>query len=235
MTPVIGTAGWSIPRTDAECFPRVGSSLERYAARLGGVEVNSSFYRSHRASTWARWAASVPEGFRFAVKIPRVISHERGLVGCGDALSAFLAGVLALGEKLDVLLLQLPPRFEYDEAVLVDFVARLRACCAAGLVCEPRHASWFAEHVDDRLERLGVTRAAADPALVPQAGRPGGWRGISYWRLHGSPRMYRSRYDEAWLAALQRGSPQRPGKAGASSTTPPQARLRATRCGSRPG
>jgi uncharacterized protein YecE (DUF72 family) len=59
----IGTAGWSIPKRHADVFPAAGSHLERYAARLAAVEINSSFYRPHRPATYARWAAAVPDGF----------------------------------------------------------------------------------------------------------------------------------------------------------------------------
>lgn len=72
---IVGTAGWSIARSDAHGFPAAGTALERYARVFGGVEINSSFHRAHRPSTWAKWAACVPAGFRFAVKIPKTITH----------------------------------------------------------------------------------------------------------------------------------------------------------------
>lgn len=76
---VIGTAGWSIPARHAQAVPAEGSQLQRYATALGGVEINSSFYRPHRPETYARWAASTPASFRFAVKCPRAITHEARL------------------------------------------------------------------------------------------------------------------------------------------------------------
>ncbi|MFZ0601167.1 MAG: DUF72 domain-containing protein [Roseiarcus sp.] len=78
----IGVAGWSIPARYAAEIPQAGSHLERYAHRLNAVEINSSFYRSHRLETYTRWAASTPCGFRFAVKVPRGVTHERRLIGC---------------------------------------------------------------------------------------------------------------------------------------------------------
>ena len=80
MNAIIGTAGWSIARADAASFPSEGTSLERYSRVFSGVEVNSSFHRPHRASTWSKWGASVPEKFRFAVKIPKAITHDAKLV-----------------------------------------------------------------------------------------------------------------------------------------------------------
>lgn len=74
----LGTAGWAIPRRFADTFPAVGSALERYAAIFLAVEINSTFYRLHKPETYARWASAVPDGFRFAAKLPKVITHERG-------------------------------------------------------------------------------------------------------------------------------------------------------------
>ena len=72
---------------------RYGSHLERYGAILDAVEINSSFYRPHRTATYERWAASVPEDFRFAVKVPKAITHERRLKDVGDLLDRFLSEV----------------------------------------------------------------------------------------------------------------------------------------------
>lgn len=194
MKARIGTAGWSIASQYAERFPREGSGLERYAARFSCVEVNSSFYRSHRPATWARWGATVPQGFRFAVKVPRTITHERRLVDCRDPVARLLDETAGLGGKLAILLVQLPPSLGYRAGVAEDFFLHLAAKTRARIVCEPRHASWFEAAPDQLLERLGVARVAADPARVPAAAVPGGWRGLSYWRLHGSPVIYRSPY-----------------------------------------
>jgi uncharacterized protein YecE (DUF72 family) len=215
MKAVVGTAGWSIPVKDAEHFPAEGTSLQRYAARFGGVEINSSFHRPHRASTWAKWAESVSKDFRFSVKMPKTISHQAKLVDCAGLLEAFLEEVSGLGEKLAVLLLQLPPKLAFDEAIAEHFLGQLKARTAVRIACEPRHPSWFDPPADALLERLEVARVAADPSVVEQAAHPGGWRGFSYWRLHGSPVMYRSSYEDridAYAAAI-RGEVERGGVA----------------------
>ena len=93
----IGCAGWTIPAAHAGRFPESGSHLHRYAQVFGAVEINSSFYRAHRPATYARWAASVPEDFRFAVKMPRAISHQARLADCAAAMQAFLGEVHQLG------------------------------------------------------------------------------------------------------------------------------------------
>jgi uncharacterized protein YecE (DUF72 family) len=206
MTVVVGTAGWTIPRDAAGAFPAEGSSLERYAAVLRGAEINSSFHRPHRLSTWRRWAESVPDGFRFSVKLPKTISHQRRLAGCGDEVARFLDEAGELGSKLAILLLQLPPSFAFDAALAEDFLADLAARSSAAIACEPRHPSWFEADADALLARLRVARVAADPARVPAAAVPGGWDGLAYWRLHGSPVLYRSSYDaerlEGWGEAI---------------------------------
>ena len=90
----------------------------------------------------------------------------------------------------------------FDPAVASDFFAAARARWPGPLVCEPRHASWFEPEADVLLRESRVARAAADPARHRLAGGPGGWPGIAYWRLHGSPRMYYSAYDAAAIDAL---------------------------------
>ncbi|HTG32058.1 MAG TPA: DUF72 domain-containing protein [Thermoanaerobaculia bacterium] len=198
----IGTAGWSLPRAEQAHFPAAGSHLERYASRFDAVEINSSFHRPHRPATYARWSAAVPASFRFAVKVPRTITHGLRLRQAGDLLETFLAEVSGLGDKLGCLLVQLPPSLDFEPAIVAAFFADLRSLSPVPLACEPRHPSWFAPGADDLLRELGVARVAADPARVPEAAEPGGWRDLSYYRLHGSPKMYYSAYSEEYLDAL---------------------------------
>lgn len=195
----IGTAGWSISAAHAAAFPATGTHLARYAAVLPCAEINTSFYRPHRPATYARWATSVPAGFRFAVKLPRAITHEARLANAEPLLDAFLAEAIALGDRLGPLLVQLPPSLPFRPG---DFFAQLRARHAGEVVCEPRHPSWFTPEATAHLLAHRIARVAADPAIVPEAAEPGGWPGLAYWRLHGSPRMYYSPYGPARLAAL---------------------------------
>lgn len=197
----VGTAGWSIPGIHAEHFPSGGSHLERYARVLPAVEINTSFHRDHRPATYERWAASVPEAFRFAVKVPRRLTHEARLGAAPPEIHAFLDGPLHLGDRLGVLLVQLPPSLVHDPGTARRFFTVLRARWPGGLVCEPRHPSWFTDGVARFLEELRIGRVAADPAPVPEAAEPGGWTGLVYYRLHGSPVMYHSPYASAALDA----------------------------------
>jgi uncharacterized protein YecE (DUF72 family) len=199
---LVGTAGWTLPKLEQPEFPAEGSHLSRYAARFPVVEINSSFHRPHRASTWVRWADETPPHFRFSAKLPRTITHQRRLADAEDLLDAFLAEAGALGEKLACLLVQLPPSLELDPGVADRFFAALRARTAAAVACEPRHPGWFDGDADALLAAHGVARVAADPARVPAAAEPGGARGLVYHRLHGSPRMYYSAYPGDSIAAL---------------------------------
>ncbi len=198
----VATAGWQIPRAVADRFPSDGSGLERYAARFDAVEINSTFYRSHRQTTLERWIQTTPPDFRFAVKLPRSITHEARLVEAMPLVAAFREDVMALGEKLGPLLVQLPPKLDFALPVARPFFTGLRELWPGSIVCEPRHPSWFEPEADALLAANRIGRVAADPARHPAAGTPGGWPGVAYWRLHGSPRMYYSAYDEAALRAL---------------------------------
>lgn len=198
----IGTAGWSVPSDLASEFPSEGSVLQRYAARFNAVEINSSFYRPHQLKTYTRWAASTPAGFRFAVKAPKAITHQARLVDCGEALAAFVDQVACLGDKLGPVLVQLPPSLTFNAAVAERFWAVLRGVFSGLVACEPRHASWFGAPADVMLEAYRIARVAADPALNAAAARPGGWGGLRYQRLHGSPRMYYSAYSDAMLGGI---------------------------------
>lgn len=199
---IVGTAGWSIPRAAAERCPGEGTHLERYARVFAGAEINSSFYRSHTDKTFAKWAAATPPGFRFSVKMPRIITHEQGLRRGREPLRQFLDETAGLGEKRGPLLVQLPPSHAFDLRVATRFFELVRGLYDGPVVCEPRHPTWFEPRAHRLLVDVRVARVAADPARVPDAALPGGWDGLAYYRLHGSPRIYWSRYDDAAIARL---------------------------------
>ena len=204
MPVLIGTAGWSLPRAEQEHFPGEGSHLERYAARFPVVEINSSFHRAHRAATWLRWRDTVPDSFRFSVKMPKTITHTHGLRETDELVAGFLEEAGALGSKLACVLVQLPPKLTFDAGLAGEFFASLRARTSVSIACEPRHASWFEEEADRLLKSCKVARVAADPARVPSAAEPGGWHGLTYHRLHGSPKVYYSAYSAEFIAGLAR-------------------------------
>jgi len=199
---LVGTAGWSLPPREQPRFPGDGSHLQRYAREFNAVEINSTFHRPHRPATFERWAASVPAAFRFSVKMPRTITHDSRLAGARPLVDAFLQQVAPLGKRLGCLLIQLPPKLELDLRVARAFFDHLRDAFEGDVVLEPRHASWFTPAADRMLVRLRVARVAADPPRAPQGFEPGGWTGLAYYRLHGSPRVYYSSYEDDFLDAL---------------------------------
>ncbi len=177
-----GTAGWNSPKRHTPAFPDAGSHLERYARVLPAVEINSSFYRPHRPATYARWAASVPSGFRFSVRVPRAIPHERRLVDAAEPLARFLDEVAALGP----LLVQLPPSFRYDKVVAEGLLGFLR---------DRFVAMWRASRARELVHRHrgGVPICFSH---CPRDGRSAGgaMRRRAGWL--GGPRLYLA----AWLA-----------------------------------
>lgn len=117
-------------------------------------------------------------------------------------LDAFLTETSALGEKLGCLLVQLPPSLAFDQGIAARFFAALRERYGHAVALEPRHASWAAPECDALLKAFRVSRVAADPPRIPLGNEPRGWHGVTYYRLHGTPRLYFSAYDEDFLDAL---------------------------------
>jgi uncharacterized protein YecE (DUF72 family) len=201
---LVGCAGWSVPKADAASFPVEGSHLERYAATFPAVEINSSFYRPHRPATYAKWADSVPEGFRFSVKVPRAITHDARMVDVEQQLVQFAHEAGELGEKLGCLLVQLPPKFGFVDEPARLFFRQLHDIFGRTVAFEARHPSWFSEAATELLVDSRVVRVIADPA----AGQPGPHVPTSsdtlYVRLHGTPRIYYSRYTPEYVESVRR-------------------------------
>jgi uncharacterized protein YecE (DUF72 family) len=175
-------------------FPEEGSHLARYAQRFPAVEVNSCFYRSHRPSTYARWATETPADFAFSLKVPKEVTHRHRLVKTGELLGRFLDETAALGAKRGPLLMQLPPSLAFDAKIVGELFTGLRRQYDGDVACEPRHKCWFSPEPEMLFVEFAVARVAADPSVVHQAAEPGGWNGLVYFRLHGSPDMYYSAY-----------------------------------------
>lgn len=198
--PVIATAAWSIPKFAAGAFPEEGSGLARYASVFSGVEVNSTFYRRHKASTFERWAESTPEDFRFAVKIPKEITHQRAMKDIRQPFEIFLQDISALGGKRGPLLCQLPPSLRFDVESLEPAFETMRTLDQGQIVIEIRHRSWASEQAIALLQRYSIDRVLADPALVWSASDF--QRLPRYIRLHGKPKVYYSKYSDAEISAF---------------------------------
>lgn len=201
VTEFVGCAGWSLASKDAPSFPGEGTHLERYAQVFTCVEINSSFYRSHQEKTYLRWADSVPEAFRFSVKMPRTITHELRLQKCEIPMRAFLKEVAALGEKLGCILIQLPPSLELDVKTARSFFSLLRKHTEVPVACEPRHATWFTPKGASVLSEASVSCVWAHPSPVATV-EPHVDPEMLYIRLHGAPQVYYSAYDEVFLEGV---------------------------------
>ena len=199
-----GTAGWTLPKAQQDRFPESGTHLQRYASVFRAVEINSSFYRPHSASTYAKWAAAVPADFRFSIKMPKTITHQKRFKDVVDLIDGFCLEIAGLGDKLGCLLVQLPPSFAFETKTVAQFFKQLRMQVKTDIACEPRHSTWFETDANAVLKSFKVTRVAADPAIVPTAAIPGGHPSYCYYRLHGSPRMYYSQYSGSALKRLAR-------------------------------
>lgn len=189
-------------------FPIGGTHLERYAAVFNAVEINTSFYRPHQVKTYERWAASVPDTFRFSVKAPRTMTHVHHLHDGVEPMARFADEVAGLGGKLGCVLLQFPPSLMFDAVAAGSFLSLARRhFTTTMLACEGRHPTWFSDAATAALRDLGITRVIADPP----AGQPGphvATTKSTYLRLHGTPRIYYSSYgqeDIDWAAGIVAG------------------------------
>lgn len=192
----IGTAGWQLPKELATGVSGA-SQLERYARLFNCVEINTTFYRPHMQNTFERWASSVPNDFRFAVKVSKVVTHEQRLTRVKE-LKEFVQMVSALGDRLGPLLIQLPPSLAFSLQA-GEVLLALREFHDGAVVLEPRHSSWKGKEPEALLNEARIGRVAADPPMLSDHLEAGGYEGTVYFRLHGSPRMYWSSYDEVFL------------------------------------
>ena len=196
----VGLAGWNNP--PAKRAERGGeqSHLSYYAATFSCVEINSSFYRPHKSVTYARWRDETPGSFRFSVKMPRSITHESQLKRCASEVERFYEEISYLQPKLTAVLVQLPPSLEFNGRTVRAFFRTVPRRRGTKIVCEPRHESWFTGTAEKTLKEAGVSRVAADPVRCQGAGAPGAARHFAYFRWHGTPRLYYSKYSQERLA-----------------------------------
>ncbi|MGQ9573356.1 MAG: DUF72 domain-containing protein [Chloroflexota bacterium] len=198
----IGTSGWHYAHWQGLFYPEglpTSRWLAHYIQHFPTVEINNSFYRQPKASAWQLWRRSVPDGFRFAVKVNRFITHIKRLKEPEEPVQRFLDGARLLEDRLGPLLYQLPPNFHRtpaNEARLAAFLAILPPRLEH--VFEFRHPSWFQEGVFDLLRRHHVGFCAFDMPgmecpLVATAP-------FAYVRFHGSEALYASNYTDDMLA-----------------------------------
>ena len=190
----VGTSGYSYDAWNgvfyAEGLP-ARDRLRFYAGRLPAVEINNTFYRLPRASVLESWASQVPEGFRFVIKASRRITHFKRLKDAGDETAYLLRTTGTLGDRLGLILFQLPPNLRRDLPRLDRFLETLPEGTRAAF--EFRHASWLDERVLDRLRSRDFVFCVADTENEPEAD-------LVRTASRGYVRLRRPGYDEADLA-----------------------------------
>jgi len=199
----VGTSGWSYRHWSGPFYPPGLSPrrwLQHYARLFRTVEINSSFYHPLSVRAVQGWAQTVPEGFVFAVKASRVLTHFRKLNDPLPVLEPFLATLEPLGTKLGPLLFQLPPRWRVDPARLEAFLRVLPPALRCAF--EFRDPSWFDDRVYALLARHGAAfcvyhlRGLLSPVLATA--------GFAYLRLHGPAGAYAGLYGAAELSGWAR-------------------------------
>jgi uncharacterized protein YecE (DUF72 family) len=189
----VGTSGYSYKEWRGTFYPedaRPQDMLRLYAERLDTVEINNTFYRMPSEALLLGWSGQVPDGFSFALKASRRITHQQRLADSGDVVRQLLQTAAVLGPKLGPTLFQLPPDLPKDLPRLAAFLDLLPPRWPAAF--EFRHASWISDDVHDLLRGRGVALVVADtggepPPIVPTAG-------FGYLRLR------REVYDDEQLA-----------------------------------
>jgi uncharacterized protein YecE (DUF72 family) len=159
----VGTSGYNYPEWKGSFYPETlaaAKMLPYYAARFSTVEINYTFYRMPTAKLVAGWAAQVPDNFKFTLKAPKRITHDRRLKDVGEPVRGFCDAAAELGPRLGALLFQLAPNFKKDLAVLDEFLQTLppRVCGAF----EFRHESWLDDEVFARLRDRNLALCIAD-------------------------------------------------------------------------
>jgi uncharacterized protein YecE (DUF72 family) len=202
---LIGTSGWAYSNWKGTFYPENlpnARFLEFYTKRFPTTEVNYSFYHLPRPATYEKWAAQASEGFMFAVKVSRLITHTKRLTGVEEAWRVFLQNAQSLGTHLGPILFQFPASFRRDLARLADFLKMARTVAPGAdclrLVFEFRHESWFSDEVYSLLSSHGAALCIADSPKYPR--RAVTTANFVYVRFHGRTRLFASDYSKAELA-----------------------------------
>jgi uncharacterized protein YecE (DUF72 family) len=197
----IGTSGWYYDHWDGILYPAglaKAKRFETYAKNFNGVEINATFYRlpSHQMANG--WYERAPEGFMFAVKAHKEITHKSRLKNVNMILNRFLNSVSPLKDKLGVILFQLPPSLKQDNDLLQNFLNILpsspRSCF------EFRHPSWECDETYYTLRKSGSGHVVVSKKNYPFIEQH--TTDFAYYRLHGPEKMFASSYSESWLRDL---------------------------------
>jgi uncharacterized protein YecE (DUF72 family) len=205
----VGTSGWEYRHWAGSFYPAGVSRdrwLEFYAERFDTVELNNSFYRLPQAETFAGWRRRVPDGFSFAVKASRYLTHIRRLNEPIEPLDRLWSRARRLGDRLGPMLYQLPPRWRPNHERLGAFLEALPRTEPQAI--ELRDRRWYGTRLEAQLEGAGVALCLHD--MAGSATRPEPVGPFVYIRFHGSGARYGGRYSSqrlsAWAARISEWS-----------------------------
>jgi uncharacterized protein YecE (DUF72 family) len=201
MSILVGTSGWSCDHWKGVFYPeQLAKSrwFDFYAEQFNSVEVNATFYRSFKDSTYERWRERAPEGFRYVLKVPRLISHRHRLHDVAELITEFNRSAQLLDNTLGLLLLQLPPNLPYQPERLD---AALAAFATPSLVAvEFRDERWLTEEIFSLLKKRGANYCNPDYPHHELTATLTGDTG--YLRLHGRREWYADNYTEEELSSI---------------------------------
>jgi uncharacterized protein YecE (DUF72 family) len=197
----IGTSGWSYDHWENVLYPPGVPPRDRlawYVGNFGTVELNASFYRWPRTTTFAGWRRRLPDGFQLSVKAPRGLTHGKKLYAPEVWIERIAQSWHELGDRRAVLLVQLPPDMERDDGRLGYFLERLPDWIRVAV--EFRHDSWHTDEVFALLERHRAAYCVLSGARLPCILRV--TAPFVYLRLHGPDpdHLYAGSYSDADLA-----------------------------------
>jgi uncharacterized protein YecE (DUF72 family) len=197
----IGTSGWTYSHWKHVFYPLACPKsrwLEYYTEHFDTVELNATFYRLPKATTFEGWGRRTPDLFLWAVKASKYITHTKRLREPAEPLERFYSVTSALGEKLGPILFQLPPSLSFDEERFTGFCGCLSPSRRHAL--EVRHPSWISDRLFAILKAHNMAFCISDTAgRYPFHERV--TADFIYIRLHGSKKLYASDYSEQELQA----------------------------------
>jgi uncharacterized protein YecE (DUF72 family) len=181
---IIGTSGWQYRDWRGRFYPQKMPQrlwLEHHAAHFATVESNAAFYRLPERSTFQAWRERTPPDYRWAVKVSRYLTHIKRLREPEEPVTRMMDRAAGLGDRLDAVLLQLPPTLQADPELLRHCLAQFPP--GTRVAVEPRHVSWWTDEVRGLLERYGAALCWADRNEEPLTPL---WRTTDwgYLRLH---------------------------------------------------
>jgi uncharacterized protein YecE (DUF72 family) len=196
----IGTSGWSYPEWQQRFYTGVARKdwLAFYAERFSAVEINGTFYHLQTPDTFKKWSDATPATFRFALKANRYLTHNKKLLDPAASILIEKNHANALGNKLAVVLWQLPGLLKKDLARLKGFIDALQLWPEVRHSIEFRHESWFDDETADCLARANIAVCLSDAEAWPMWDRI--TSSLVYIRLHGHTQTYVSSYSNAELA-----------------------------------